>query len=174
MSAPARAEGGAVIARNAIALIAPLRPSVVAVYRAIRTEVVPDPIIDWAFERGMVVVLPSVVDPTTMVFRRYRAGDELVKGGLGTVSPAPSAPEIDPDLIVLPMVGFDRAGTRLGHGAGFYDRGVWALRARGVAPKLIGLAFAAQEISAIPAASHDITMDWIVTERETIDLRNLG
>src|SRR5690606_33137177 len=103
-----------------------------------------------------------------------RAGDDLVTGGLGTVSPPQSAPVIDPDLIVLPMVGFDRAGTRLGHGAGFYDRGVWALRARGLSPTLIGLAFAAQEISSIPAASHDISMDWIVTERETIDLRDIG
>jgi 5-formyltetrahydrofolate cyclo-ligase len=174
MSADARASGAAVIVTGAISLLAPLRPGVVAAYRAIRTEVVPDPVVEWAVERGIAVVLPAVVDATTMVFRRYRPGDELVAGGLGTFAPSPSAPVIDPDVIVLPMVGFDRTGVRLGHGAGFYDRAVWALRARGVSPKLIGLAFAAQELAAIPAASHDISMDWIVTERETIDFRHIG
>jgi 5-formyltetrahydrofolate cyclo-ligase len=174
MPAEARARGSAAIAERALAIAEPLKPSVVAVYRAIRTEVVPDAIVDWALGRGLVVVLPAIEDATTLVFRRYRPGDRLVAAGLGTVSPTPDAPAIDPDLIVTPMVAFDRAGTRLGHGRGYYDRGVLALHAKGLRPTLVGVAFAVQELSAIPSESHDIAMDWIVTEKETIDLRHLG
>ena len=174
MPAAARARGSAVIAERALAIAGPLKPSVIAVYRAIRTEVVPDAIVDWALGRGLVVVLPAIEDATTLVFRRYRPGDRLVAGGLGTVSPVRNAPAIDPDLIVTPMVAFDRAGTRLGHGRGYYDRGVLALHAKGLRPTLVGVAFAVQEVAAIPSESHDIAMDWIVTEKETIDLRHLG
>ena len=174
MPAEARARGAAVIAERALAIAEPLKPSVIAVYRAIRTEVVPDAIVDWALGRGLVVVLPAIEDATTLVFRRYRPGDPLVGSGLGTVSPTSDAPAIDPDLIVTPLVAFDRAGTRLGHGRGYYDRGVLALHARGLRPTLVGVAFAVQEVAALPSESHDIAMDWIVTEKETIDLRHLG
>ena len=129
----------------------------------------PDAIVDWALARGIVVVLPAVSDAKTLVFRRYQRGDVLAAGGFDTLAPTREAPEIDPDLVISPMVAFDRAGTRLGHGRGFYDRGVGHLRARGLRPMLIGIAFAAQEVDAIPAEPHDIRMDWIVTENETLD-----
>lgn len=170
----ARLRGSASAAERALAVIAPMKPGVVAVYRAIRTELVPDAIVDWAFAKGLVVVLPAIVDPGSLVFRRYRPGDRFVPGGLGTVAPGPDAPEIDPDLIVVPMVAFDRAGIRLGHGRGYYDRGVLALHAKGLRPPLVGLAFSVQEVAAIPTEPHDVGMDWIVTEKETIDLRHLG
>jgi 5-formyltetrahydrofolate cyclo-ligase len=169
-----RAAGSAAIVDAVLAVVEPQKPSVIAVYRAIRTEVVPDAIVDWALGRGLVVVLPAVKDATTLVFRRYRPGDRLAPGGLGTVAPGPEAPEIDPDLIVTPMVAFDRMGIRLGHGRGYYDRGALALHAKGLRPALVGVAFAVQEVAAIPAEPHDIRMDWIVTEKETIDLRHLG
>jgi 5-formyltetrahydrofolate cyclo-ligase len=66
------------------------------------------------------------------------------------------------------MIGFDRAGMRLGHGRGFYDRAVAVLRAKGRRPLLVGLAFSAQEVSSIPADPHDVAMDYIITERETL------
>jgi 5-formyltetrahydrofolate cyclo-ligase len=174
ISAEDRAAGSAAMALAAIAILDRLKPGVVAVYRPIRSEAVPDAVIDWAHSREMVVVLPAVVDATTMAFRRFRAGDPLVRGSLGTMAPGPAAAEFEPDAIVLPMVGFDRTGVRLGHGGGYYDRKVLALRGAGVTPALVGLAFAVQEVSGIPAEAHDIRMDWIVTEKETIDFRHLG
>jgi 5-formyltetrahydrofolate cyclo-ligase len=174
MPAEARVRGSAIIAERALAIAESLKPGVGALYRAIRTEVAPDAIVDWVLGRGLVVVLPAIEDATTLVFRRYRPGDPLVAAGLGTVSPTPDAPAIDPDLIFIPMVAFDRAGTRLGHGRGYYDRGVLALHAKGLRPTLVGVAFAVQEVGAIPAEPHDSRMDWIVTENETIDLRHLG
>jgi 5-formyltetrahydrofolate cyclo-ligase len=69
------------------------------------------------------------------------------------------------------MIAFDRSGTRLGHGRGFYDRAIAVLHARGVRPVLVGVAFAAQEVADIPAEPHDVRMDIIVTERETLAFR---
>jgi 5-formyltetrahydrofolate cyclo-ligase len=109
-----------------------------------------------------------VVDPKTMVFRRYRPGEPMMVGGFGTLAPTSDAPVVVPDLIILPMVAFDRTGTRLGHGAGFYDRALAAIAPR---PPLLGLAFSVQEVDRIPHEAHDIRLDWIVTERETLDLR---
>ncbi len=70
----------------------------------------------------------------------------------------------------MPMVAFDRSGTRLGHGKGHYDRALAKLAARGIRPKLVGIAFAAQEVEVIPAEPHDVRLDWIVTENETLEM----
>ncbi len=90
---------------------------------------------------------------------------------LGTQAPLPDQAILDPDLVILPLVGFDRTGVRLGHGRGYYDRAIAALAARGVRPTLVGIGFAAQEVEAIPAEPHDARLDWIVTENEALDLR---
>jgi len=72
-----------------------------------------------------------------------------------------------PDLVIAPLLAFDRAGFRLGYGGGFYDRTLAALRARG--PLLaIGLAYAAQEVAATPRDETDARLDMIVTEDEVI------
>ena len=104
-----------------------------------------------------------------MVFRRYRVGDALIKGGLGTRAPSVSAPIVEPDVVVVPLVGFDRTGARLGHGRGFYDRAIAAIHASGRRPPLVGFAFSVQEVRRIPHEPHDIRLDWIVTETETLD-----
>jgi len=77
---------------------------------------------------------------------------------------------VAPDLLVVPMLAFDRTGTRLGYGRGFYDRAIQHLRNHGGDVRLVGVAFAVQEVSAVPAEAHDVRMDFIVTETETIDL----
>ena len=171
MSPEARAAGSAVIAERAIAVIGTTRPSVMAAYRAIYSEVDPQAILDWALRNGIAGALPAVSDATTLLFRRYRPGDPLASGGFGTLAPTREAAEVDPDLVISPMIAFDRSGMRLGHGRGFYDRMIARLRAKGVRPLLIGVAFAAQEVPAIPAEAHDVKMDWIVTENETLDFR---
>ena len=70
---------------------------------------------------------------------------------------------------VVPVVGFDRAGTRLGYGKGHYDRTIAALRARGRRPPLIGIAFSVQEVDTIPHEPHDVRLDLIVTENGILD-----
>jgi len=117
---------------------------------------------------GHAVGLPTVVRRATpLLFRRWRPRDTLIPGGFGTSVPAPEQPEVVPDVLFVPLLGFDRAGFRVGYGGGFYDRTLEALRRTG--PRLaIGLAFAAQEVAQIPRDEHDQRLDWIVTETETI------
>jgi 5-formyltetrahydrofolate cyclo-ligase len=167
----ARVAASAAIAERAIALIAPLRVQSLAAYFAVRGEVDPRAILAWAERTGIVCALPSVHSGYSLVFRQYRAHDPLVGGSFGVPSPSHEAPEIVPDLLVVPLLAFDRTGTRLGYGRGFYDRGIQRLRQQGVDLRLVGVAFAAQEVPAVPAEPHDVRLDWIVTEQETIDLR---
>jgi len=158
------------IAARAIAVLAAARPASVAVYRAIRSEADPAAILAWALASGIVGALPAVVGEG-LVFRRFVAETPLVDAGFGTLAPGPDAPAVDPDALVVPLAGFDRAGHRLGYGRGHYDRSLAGLRARGIRPLILGVAFAAQEVDAIPGEPHDVRLDVVVTEGETIDLR---
>lgn len=119
---------------------------------------------------GHPVGLPVVAGRARpLVFRRWRPQDALVPGGFGTSIPSEDKPEIDPRVLFVPLLAFDRAGYRVGYGGGFYDRTLEALRAKG--PRLaVGLAFAAQEMESIPRDGHDQKLDWIVTEKETVRL----
>jgi 5-formyltetrahydrofolate cyclo-ligase len=167
----ARAAASAVIAERAIAVAARVRPACIAAYLPIRSECDPRAVIDWAVENGIATALPAVIDSATIVFRSYRPGDLLAANSFGTLAPTAGAQLADPDLIVAPVIAFDRTGARLGHGLGFYDRAVAALRARGVKPLLVGVAFSVQEVTDIPVEPHDHRLDWVVTEKETLDLR---
>src|SRR5262249_47388087 len=140
-----------------------------AAYLAIRSEVDPAPIVAAALAAGIDVAVPAVVNATTMAFRRYRPGDPLITGSLGTRAPSVLAGVVEPDMILLPLVGFDRRGARLGYGRAFYDRAIAVIHARGRRPPLVGLAFSVQEVPAIPHERHDIRLDWIVTESEILD-----
>jgi 5-formyltetrahydrofolate cyclo-ligase len=166
-----REAASAAIAHRVAGLAEMGRARVVAAYVPIWSEVDPRPIIAWAFQRGLEVVLPAVTGGTTMEFRRHEADEPLVAGRFGTMMPGACAAVLDPDVVVSPMIAFDRSGTRLGHGRGFYDRAIAVLHARGVRPVLVGVAFAAQEVADIPAEPHDMRMDIIVTERETLAFR---
>ena len=168
---PERAAASEAIATRAIAILTAAGPSVVAAYRAIRSEVDPAAIADWALGQRIAVALPAVSGGDSLVFRTYRPGEPLTDAGFGTVAPGSQVPEVDPDVIVVPLAAFDRAGHRLGYGRGFYDRGVARLRERGLAPLTLGLAFAVQEVDAIAREPHDVRLDFVVTENETIDFR---
>jgi 5-formyltetrahydrofolate cyclo-ligase len=82
----------------------------------------------------------------------------------------PEAPEAAPDILIVPLAAFDRAGHRISYGAGYYDMTISALRAK---KKMlaIGIAFAAQEISRVPVTERDARLDLVLTEREVIDFR---
>jgi 5-formyltetrahydrofolate cyclo-ligase len=100
-------------------------------------------------------------------FRRWEPGAPMVAAAYGILVPDETAPEIVPRLVLVPMLAFDRGGWRLGYGGGFYDRTLAVLRQAG--PVLAaGVAFAAQEVAAVPRDPLDQRLDWIVTEREAI------
>jgi len=102
--------------------------------------------------------------------RAYAFGAELAIGQWGIRQPKPEAPEVAPDVLIVPLLAFDRAGHRLGYGAGYYDMTINALRASKPIV-VIGIAFAAQEIDVVPTTLRDARLDLVLTEREVIDFR---
>ena len=106
------------------------------------------------------VLLPVIVErDAPLRFRPWAAGRAIVAGPLGTRHPA-DGPEEDPDLVLVPLLAFDRAGHRLGRGGGFYDRTLAALpRARAV-----GVAWSDRQVETVPSGPFDVTLDAVVTE----------
>ena len=116
--------------------------------------------------RGHAVALPVVVgSDRPLVFRAWHEGDAMAEGPYGIREPLESAPEVTPQILLVPLLAFDRAGYRLGYSGGFYDRSLSVLRSRGDAVA-IGAAWAAQEVPAVPHDTHDQPLDWMLTERE--------
>jgi len=149
-----------------------LRPrpgSVVAGYWPLRDEIDPRPLMLALAGRGHALALPVVAGPrgTALSFRRFRFGDALEGGAFGTRHPPAGAGEVVPDVLVVPVVAFDAAGGRIGHGAGYYDRTLFALRA--ARPVLaIGLAYAAQRQPRVPTGPGDARLDAIATEASVL------
>jgi len=166
----ARAGASNSIAERAGEILASLRPDSVSLYSPIGSECDTCSLIAKAVLIGAEIGLPTIVDGARILFRRYRPGDLLVAGKFGTKAPSERAPLMWPEVIVVPLVGFDRTGTRLGYGRGHYDRAINTMREAGQRPKLLGIAFSVQEVGTIPAEPHDVGLDWIVTEKGTLAL----
>jgi len=162
-----RAADSKAVADLAISPIVARRPERVAGYWPIRSECDPRPLLEQLADAGIALALPIVVDKL-VVFRHWKLGDRLVAAGFGTRGPDADAAVVIPDLIVLPLAGFDRRGRRIGYGQGHYDRAVAALRREGHDPLLVGIGFAIQEIGTVPDEPHDIALDLVVTESEVI------
>jgi 5-formyltetrahydrofolate cyclo-ligase len=109
------------------------------------------------------VCLPVVLgDDMPLELRLWEQGTPLYEAGFGTLAPSELAPQVEPDVILMPLLGFDARGTRLGYGGGYYDRTLEKLSKR---PRLVGVAFAVQELDHIPREAHDVPLDVIVTEQ---------
>jgi 5-formyltetrahydrofolate cyclo-ligase len=147
--------------------------TIVAGYSPIKTELDPFPLMRALAAKGAALSLPVVIARDhALIFRAWRSGEGLVRGPFGVFQPSSDAPEVDPDIVLVPLAAFDRAGHRIGYGRGYYDRTLQNLRA---AKKItvIGLAFAVQEIETVPRLPHDEQLDCVLTERGLIDLRSL-
>ena len=140
----------------------------VAAYWPMRSEIDPRAALVALHARGATLALPVVVARATPLgFRRWQPGAPLVPGGFGTQVPDVDDP-VDPAVLIVPLLAFDRVGRRLGYGGGFYDRTLAALRARGPV-RAVGFAYAAQEVPDVPHTIDDQRLDLIVTEQETIE-----
>jgi len=112
--------------------------------------------------RGATTAMPVVVAPKTpLIFREWHPGVKLADGPLGIPYPIDSR-EIRPDHVLLPMLGWDAQGYRLGYGGGFFDRTLASLARR---PRVIGLAYEQAYMQTIQPQPHDIPVDFVVTER---------
>lgn len=137
---------------------------VLSAYAPFRDEIEPGGVMARAVRNGATVALPVVVGrDQPLVFRVYAFGDPLETGPLGLREPGTKAAEAEPDVLLVPLLGFDHFGWRLGYGGGHYDRTLARLRAK--KPVIaVGLAFEVQRLDAAPLEAHDQRLDWIVTE----------
>ena len=142
-------------------------PACVAGYLPIRTEIDPQPAMALIAARGATLALPVMSGPETALwFCCWTPGAPTQTGAFGVTIPLDDYP-VQPDAVIAPLLAFDRTGARLGYGGGFYDRTLAAIRAE--RPVLaVGLAYAAQEVEALPMEPTDQRLDMIVTEREVI------
>jgi len=144
---------------------------IVSGFMPLKTEINPLPLMRKFAAAGARLALPAIAGrgkPLTM--RAFAFGDELASGQWGIREPKPDAPEVAPDVLLVPLLAFDRTGHRVGYGAGYYDMTI--ARARSIkAAVAVGISFAAQEIEQVPVTPRDARLDLVLTEREVIDLR---
>ena len=145
---------------------------IVSGYAPIRSELDPAPLMKKLADKGARLALPCInARGQSLIFRSWSPQDRLMLGPLGIPEPSPAAAEVHPDVMLVPIAAFDKLGHRIGYGAGYYDYTFAHLRkAKHVIG--VGLAFAAQETKAIPALSHDVPLDYVLTERKTFDFRS--
>ena len=147
--------------------------AVVAGYHPFRTEIDPRPLMAALEAAGCVLALPCTPprgSGAALVFRRLDPGHVLAPSPFGVHEPPEHAARVEPELVLVPLLAFDRTGARLGYGAGHYDRTLPALATR-PGFRAVGLAYAAQEVQRLPAEPHDHPLDAILTERAYIAVR---
>jgi 5-formyltetrahydrofolate cyclo-ligase len=145
--------------------------TIVAGFMPMKSEINPLPLMRRLAGAGARLALPVVAGRgRPLILRAFAFGDALAAGVWGIREPMPEAPEVAPDIVIAPLAAFDRTGHRIGYGAGYYDLTIAGLRAD-KAVVAIGIAFAVQEIAAVPATPRDARLDLVLTEREIIDCR---
>lgn len=137
-------------------------------YMPIRTEIDPRPAMAEAAAHGPVGVPVIVAEATPLRFARWTPGMQMVKGAFGAEIPA-AAEYFEPQIVIVPLLAFSRAGGRLGYGGGYYDRTLERLRSVR-ATLAIGFAFAGQEQADVPLEPTDQRLDLIVTEAGVIEV----
>ena len=142
--------------------------AIVSGFMPMKTEINPLPLMRKLAEQGAHLALPCIAGRgKPLIMRAWKIGDAFKEGQWGIREPMPEAAEVAPDIVIVPLAAFDRAGNRIGYGAGYYDMTLAALRAK---KKVIaiGIAFAAQEMPQVPATKRDERLDFVLTEKEVI------
>ena len=160
----ANTEAPARLAGALLASFAPPMGSIIAGYWPMGEEMDPRPLMLALASRGHFLALP-VTPPRgqPLSFRAWKPGAALRTGPMGTSEPA-GGDELRPDVLLVPLLAFDRAGRRLGYGGGYYDRTLAALPGA----KAIGIAYAGQEMAEVPAGPQDMRLSLIATEDSVI------
>ncbi len=163
LPAGARIEASLAIADHADPALRFEPGTAIGAFLPIGSEVDPRPLMARLQDRGARLALPCIVRGD-LVFRELRRGAELVPQGFGTHGPGEDAPELDPAILLVPLLAFDRRGGRMGYGRGFYDRAIARLAERLGSVETLGLGFDAQEVAEVPMEASDRFLDRIVRE----------
>ena len=170
MPAEARAAAAETIAARAFP-VAVTPGAIASGFMPLKSEINPLPLMKALAGQGARLALPVIAGRgKPLMIRSWTFDEPLDRGQWGIREPKPDAAQVEPDILLVPLLAFDRTGHRTGYGAGYYDLTIAALRGRKPIVA-IGLAFAAQEVPAVPAMPRDARLDLVLTEREVIDLR---
>ena len=147
--------------------------TIVSGFMPLKAEINPLPLMRSLAAQGARLALPAIDGRgKPLIMRAFAFGDDLASGQWGIREPKRDAAEVAPDILLVPLLAFDRTGHRIGYGAGYYDMTIAKLRA--MKPVIaVGVAFAAQEIEQVPITPRDARLDLVLTEREIIDLRGI-
>jgi len=172
-------DAGEALVQSAAEILSGTKTPIVAGYIPFKTEIDPRPLMRALAAQGARLCLPRTppkgagVAALTFHLGDPDNPDHLEKSMWGVMEPKVHLQQTRPDVVLVPLLGFDRAGNRLGQGQGHYDRTLEALRATG--PVLaVGVAFAAQEVASIPVEPHDQRLDWIITPTKAYPIPTLG
>jgi 5-formyltetrahydrofolate cyclo-ligase len=160
------AEAGAALARHLLAVWTPPPAAVISGFWPMGDEIDTRPLLHSLHAQGHDIALP--VTPkrgNPLSFRLWRPGDVLIPEKFGTMRP--TGPDRIPDVLLVPLLAFDRHGRRLGYGGGFYDRTLAGLPGR----LAIGCAYAVQELDEVPAGPYDARLAMVATEAGVIECR---
>ena len=144
-----------------------------SLYHPVHNEVSPKIFIKYFETKNITLSLP-VVDTlsNSITFKEWFYKEELTKGPLGNMEPLKSKKNIFPQIMVVPLLMFDKSLLRLGYGGGFYDKSINKHKKyfkKKEKPFItIGLAHSSQEIDFLPHESHDMRLDFMVTEKELL------
>jgi 5-formyltetrahydrofolate cyclo-ligase len=145
--------------------------AVVSGYSPVKSELNVVPLMRRFAEAGARLALPVVAGRgQPLIMRAWSFGAPLGSGVWGIREPTPDAPEVFPDVLIVPLLAFDRTGHLIGYGAGYYDMTIARLRAMKPIVAL-GFALAAQQIDKVPTTIRDARLDLVLTERDVIDCR---
>ena len=137
--------------------------TIVSGFAAIRDEINPAALLTWLHAEGFQLALPVMVGKgKPLIMRAWVPGDQMVPATWGIAEPLDDKPELEPDVVLVPLLAYDARGYRVGYGGGFYDRTLAKLRAK--KPVIaVGLAFDEQKVDAVAHDGYNQRLDWVLT-----------
>jgi 5-formyltetrahydrofolate cyclo-ligase len=161
-------EAAAALAARGLPAAISQPPRIISGFIAYKSEINTAPLMNRLRREGWRTALPVVMgEGLPLVFRLWKPGEPLVPGVWDIPIPPDTTEDVEPDVLLVPGLSYDRKGYRLGYGGGFYDRTLEKLRE--VKPVVaIGVAYHAQIVDQVPRGEHDAPLDYIVTDEETI------
>lgn len=145
-----------------LSLLTPVTPGIIGFYMPIRGEINCQALIEQLLSKGWRAALPKIINKdTALQFRQWTPGCDM-QPEVWQIPVPQNTPELTPDVLLIPLVGFDKQLHRLGNGGGFYDRSLASMLPK---PLAIGVGLALQKLEDIQPQSHDMPMDYVVTEQ---------
>jgi 5-formyltetrahydrofolate cyclo-ligase len=164
LAAAQMAQAADALAGHGLAFLPGLPPeAIVSGFASMREELRAWPLLRRLHGEGCRLCLPVMQGRgRPLVFRAWAPGDAMDQGVWGIAEPKADKPELEPDVLIVPLLAFDAAGRRLGYGGGFYDRTLRLLRTRKPITA-VGLAYDEQKVDAVPHLDYDERLDWVLT-----------